>query len=302
MEKVIVLFVAAIFIHGSNCDDLETTTAAEPETGLETAACIFGCLDSFQRKGVEDGPTTTETPLDKGCGAVDLDSLLDVCKAYNVAGTCLGSCVNSDTKKMIINGLDYICVRRLPDFKKYMPCFKEHCSSVEQVCGPVCGALSWAEVQWWNQLGVDNKTSSADKSRRRRDADTETTPNYESTTSQQSEETSGDGDDATNPVQMCTFVRCYTNCSQPTMEKQCGKEGFELLKQTAHILLSFIVVPLEQSWASPTNASDSTHIMDTCDGYVSQALKAENGATTTYSQNWSVLLFAVVFVFRRWIF
>lgn len=58
------------------------------------------------------------------------------------------------------------------------------------------------------------------------------------------------------------------------LEKDCGKDAYELLKQTSNILLSFVMAPLEEAWSGAANATLSD-TMTTCDKFFSQALTDE---------------------------
>lgn len=276
---MIKIFLAILLVQVAICQET-TTDQPEAENALETAACIFGCLDSFERKGVEGTVESSET---NGCNGLDLESLISSCDAYLKAGTCIDGCVKSPTKTAIIAGLQYICVDHLADFKKYMPCYVSKCSAMEAECGHRCGMLSEAELGWWNQLGINNKSTS--------DQQDETPVTEVITTSSPvltTEASAGDDSDSmTDPIGTCQFVKCYVNCSRPIMEKECGRDAFELLKVTSKILVSFVITPLDET----TNIT-SWDTTGSCEGFVNaQALTARSGATqTAFNFMWSFLL------------
>jgi len=276
MDKAIIFILFLIF-QTSDCQEQTTTTPVEETgVGLQTAACVFGCLDAFQRKGVEEPGVVTEAPAQNTCNGLDLESLIRVCKNYQRADTCLGQCVKSETKKIIISGLDYICVHRFEDFKKYMPCYQEHCASMEEQCADRCGSMSSAKDHWWSKMG--NPASSSSR-RKRQNADGEpatTTTASSAVDATDSSTSSGDTQVSDSELDTCQFVGCFVNCSRPFMENECGKDAYELLKQSSRILLSFVLSPLEDSWASENITM--TAAMAACNGYVSEALTDEKNA------------------------
>jgi len=278
---MIKIFLALLLLQVSSCQ--EKPDQPDEEDGIETASCIFGCLDSFSRKGVE-GPTATETSETSGCNGLDLESLIGACNAYQQADTCLDKCVKSKTKDVIIKGLQYICVDRLADFKKFMPCYKEKCSAVENECSTRCGMLSTGETGWWNQLGItNNKVQSTDQK------EDETTTDA-ATTSATVINSGDDTNQGSDPIDICRFVNCYINCSRPLVEKECGQGAYELLKVTSQILLSFVMTPIEQT--SNGTLWDGS---GSCEGYIShQALTARSDAVQPIFKVWSILLTPII--------
>jgi len=290
MKSAIFLFA---FLTFQTCKCQDNSDDSGPESGLDTAACIFGCLGAFERKGVEGPLPTNDAGNSTTCENLDIDSLVSLCSSYAQAGTCLDKCVNSETKKIIIGGLDYICVRRLSDFKNYVPCWKSKCGQMEDECGDKCGTLASAEGDWLSKLGMSSKTGGSRRKRENTDDTVTTTDSGVLTTTDGSSGDQGSGveDSGGDTIDTCQFVKCYVNCSRPTIEKTCGKDAYDLFRQTSRILLSFIMVPLEQTWAPSSNAS-APELMNMCDGLVSQALTAESSATIrpTSSFAWSILL------------
>jgi len=228
--------------------------------------------------------------------------LVGVCSAYQKSGSCLGACVNSITKKVIISGLDYICVERLADFQKYMPCYKQRCSQMEEQCGSQCGKLTSAEDDWWSQLGLSSKPTSS----RRKRADPLTTELPTTSGVEILTTDSGIEDQTPDPSDTCQFVKCYVNCSRPIMEKECGKDAFELLKTTSRILLSFVMTPLEQTWSPTSNTTlfDGTE-SSTCDGYIvkPRAMATQSDAIRpAFYGAWSILLMPSILLAIGWFY
>jgi len=298
----------------SNSDDDGGSEDDRADQGQATATCVLGCVDQFQRGGVQEGPeqaTTTAPPSpDETCDGLNIESIVHMCNAYLKADTCLQKCAKSITKETLINGFDTICVKRIEDFKKHLPCYHKQCPTINKECGEQrCGSsYSDASDQWLSFMrikagGESDLAQQNTTSRRRRKRGDENGVAGDASNARvvqvRNPNSAGETDEESSvsiPNDTCKFVSCKVNCSRPTIEKECGTDAYELLKQTSNILLAFLVVPFEQDWMSTFNVTNPPEGVQLCGPYAQlAALTTASTAASHTGYFWLPLLLLVPF-------
>jgi len=154
--------------------------------------------------------------LDKACGP-----LKDLMK-------CAEPCPDSDIKKMALGAYKFtkfMCVDRIDDLKKNLPCMSDSCPDIQRQCVPKCGSIEASTDRVGGLLrnvqGVpDDSTSPPGHG------------GHGSTMPPNSGRTPGKDVDMSTIKKMvadtCTTIGCFMTCSEAPTTKACGKDAYIL--------------------------------------------------------------------------
>jgi hypothetical protein len=129
-------------------------------------------------------------------------------------------------KQMILVPLKsqlFMCLDRIDDFKKNIPCLPNNCPSMETACQPKCGSIESSANKLFKLLKNQGPPMPF--------------PGAQGSTAPPAS-TKELGDAVTG---MCTVMSCYMSCGEPIMTKACGKDAFLLQRDYTWVTFSNMV-------------------------------------------------------------
>jgi len=194
--------------------------------------CLMACMNNLYKKSpsmdamkmmdvqsVQVGNTTAMCPRMNDTSRLDTacSSLIDLKK-------CTDACPDTPIKKLTLSafkGPQFICVDRIEDVKKNMPCLSEKCPDVQRTCIPKCGSVE------------GNTQKISDLMRKVHGAGQATTP------SSAGQNKDVDLSQITQVIgETCTTISCFMACSEGPVTKDCGKDAYLLQRDLIWTMFS----------------------------------------------------------------
>jgi hypothetical protein len=231
------------------------------------------------------------------------------CVAYKELKTCVDACPDSPIKKMSLSPfklLQFICIERNDDYKKHMPCLSGICPDVQRACVPKCGSIE-ESTQKLAALMFQSFGGRPGG------------PPGSSVTAPPSPGKDVDSKDVAKVAgETCTKMKCFFDCGEGTVTKQCGKDGYLLYRDFTWNMFSSMVqsmssIGLQSEWPEEckglASASTTGTTVKGSDVTVRPAgetttLKTElteSGAAATFIPSLLLLLVTVIVALRGFV-
>jgi len=160
-------------------------------------------------------------------------SLDSFCKLYIPRQKEISKCENSTLKLYVTDGFaifDFICIERLDDFKRELPCLQKVDDEIQQKCTPNCTDDKDA-AEKFTKMGPSNALSSV---------------------------MSQDNDTLEALAHFCTHLKCLVRCQTPIVKAKCGKPAVKLIHDGVRVTFKklnelTVATSAQDSWPKECN-------------------------------------------------